>query len=138
MGIRFGLGWQIALVAALFLGSLVVLLSSNLAALWLPQHETKVRQQLSDASRRMAESAAPLLDELMATGKKPKPDWHRHLAEITQDALADLVGVEGGFYLAGDRDEFTGYAFPNDPHAPPDLSPPPLPKGPKKKRPPEK
>jgi two-component system sensor histidine kinase HydH len=118
MGERFGFRWQIVLVGLLFLTSLAMLLSSSLAAFQLPQHEAEMQKQLIEASRRMAEEAAALLldspDEL--NHKKSPREWHPRLARITTEALAELYGVEGGFYLRG---EWAGYAFPNDPNAPP-------------------
>lgn len=125
MGIRFGLRSQIVLVVALFVASLTVLLSSSLVAVWLPGRQEEISHKLSDASRRMAEEAAPLLeDEAIKTGKEPSPEWYRRLAEITRQALADLP-AEGGFFLNSDWNEFTGFAFPNDPHPPPETGPSP-------------
>jgi signal transduction histidine kinase len=124
MGIRFGFRSQIVLVVALFVASLVALLSSSLAAVWLPRREDEARRQLSAASRRMAEEAAELLeDQPGKSGEKLPGEWHHRLEEITRRALADLEDVEGGFYLAGNWNQFTGYAFPNDPVAPPELPP---------------
>jgi two-component system sensor histidine kinase HydH len=121
MGERFGLRWQIVLVGLLFLASLAMLLSSSLAAFQLPQYEAEMQKQLIEASRRMAETAAPLLDNPDDLDRKKTPaEWHPRLAKITAEALADLYGAEGGFYL---RDEWTGYAFPNDPHSPPEPLP---------------
>src|SRR6185437_16397909 len=139
MRVRFGLRWQITLVVVLFAASLIALLSSNLAALWLPARQNDIQNQLAAASRRMAEAAAPLLeDEETLRRKKPPGEWHSRLADITEETLSGLTGVEGGFYFGDPWDQFTGYAFPNDPHAPPE--PPPPPKGkhhppPKGKRP---
>jgi signal transduction histidine kinase len=120
MGERLAFRWQIILVMVLFVAALATLLSSSLAALWLPSRQDAIRADLSDASRRMAEEAAPLLREpAVESGKEPPPDWHHRLSEISARVLADLP-AEGGFFLAGERSEFTGYAFPNDPHAPPE------------------
>lgn len=129
MRVRFGLRLQIILVVALFAASLMMLLLSVLGALQLPAREREAQQQLTEASRRMAEEAAPLLEDL-------PQHWQRQLTGIANTALERLEGVEGGFYLAGDRnegkDEFTGHAFPNDPHRRPEplslpLSPDPPP-----------
>lgn len=119
MRASFGLRRQMALVIVLFGASLVTLLSSSLAAFQLPQREAELQHQLLEASRHMAEAATLLLDkpeELRR--KKPPGEWHRRLAAIAAEALADLYGVEGGFYLGGEWNQFTGFAFPNDPHAP--------------------
>ncbi|HWG47625.1 MAG TPA: ATP-binding protein [Gemmataceae bacterium] len=126
MRVRFGLRWQITLVVVLFAASLIALLSSNLAALWLPARQNDIQNQLAAASRRMAEAAAPLLeDEETLRRKKPPGEWHSRLADITEETLSGLTGVEGGFYLGDPWDQFTGYAFPNDLHAPPEPPPPP-------------
>ncbi len=125
MRVRFGLRWQIALVIVLFAASLVALLSSNLAALGLPARENDIQNQLTAASQRMAEAAAPLLEAAEKRGKeKPLGEWHGRLAHITEKALAGLTGVEGGFYLGDPWDQFTGYAFPSDRHAAAELPPP--------------
>src|SRR4051812_1371502 len=111
MSLRFGIRWQLALVALLFLGSLGTLLFNTLALFGLPRRQAQARRQAGEASRRLAGAARPLLAE-SARGLS------RRLAEVTEAALADVPGAEGGFYLAGDRDEFTGYAFPTRPEPP--------------------
>ncbi|HEY7158754.1 MAG TPA: ATP-binding protein [Gemmataceae bacterium] len=133
MGVRFGFRWQIVLIAVLFAASLAVLLWSMLVALRLPAREKESRQQLTEASRRMAEEAASLLEDLPATlPREPPPNWERRLTALANRVLEGREGVEGGFYLAGDWDKFTSHAFPNDPHRPADsprlpLSPDPPP-----------
>jgi two-component system sensor histidine kinase HydH len=130
MSERFGLRWQIILVGLLFAASLIALLSSSLAAVSVPSRDAEMQRQLIAASRRMAEAAAPLLDNPDdLRRKKPPGDWHRRLADITAEALEDLYGVEGGFYLGADWNQFTGFAFPNNPHGP-SVPPPPLGKHP--------
>lgn len=135
MDLRFSLRWQIALVVVLFAASLVVLLSSTLVAVQLPAREQELRRQLIEASRQMAEEAAPLLAELPTPSREPPPHWRRQLTDISDRALQALQSVEGGYYLAGDwnegKDGFLGHAFPNDPHRPPE---PPLEKKKGKKK----
>lgn len=141
MSERFGWRWQIVVVVVLFAASLLALLSSSLAAFALPRREAEMQAQLSEASRRMAAAAEPLLDKKGELHpKKTLAEWDRQLADLTAEALSDLYSVEGGFYLE-DFHQFAGYAFPHDPHAPPE-PPPPLPrhrpvkKGPGKHLPP--
>jgi two-component system sensor histidine kinase HydH len=122
MRVRFSLRWQLILVVVLFAASLVVLLSSGLGVIQLSAREQQARRQLTDASRRMAEEAAPLLDDL------PAPPRGRQLTDIANRALEELDGVEGGFYLAGDPDKFLGHAFPTSPDRPPQPPPSPKPK----------
>jgi two-component system sensor histidine kinase HydH len=130
---RFGLRWQFIVVGLLFVASLATLLSSSLAAFSLPRREAEMQQQLLEASRRMSEAAAALLDNPDDLRRlKPPPYWHPRLTDITAAALADRSGVEGGFYLGGNWNEFTGFAFPNNPHGPSEPPPPPK-KGPGKK-----
>ncbi|MGH7169610.1 MAG: two-component system sensor histidine kinase NtrB [Gemmataceae bacterium] len=135
---RFSLRWQIILVGVLFVASLVALLSSTLGAIQLPARERESRQQLTEASRRMAEEAATLLDELPAPPREPPPPWRRRLTGIANSALEGRQGVEGGYYLADHGNEgkgmFSGHAYPNDPHqasepsSRPQLSPDPPPR----------
>ena len=52
------------------------------------------------------------------------PRLQQRLSDLTATALSGRPGVEGGFYLQGERDQFTGGAFPTEPRRPP---PPPGP-----------
>jgi two-component system sensor histidine kinase HydH len=131
MSLRFSLRWQIVLVVVLFAASLVVLLWSLLGALQLPAREQQSRRQLTEASRRMAEDAAALLEELPTPPQEPSSQWERRLTEIANRALDGLQGVEGGFYLAGEWNKFTGHAFPNNPDRPSEST---LPHSSKKKK----
>ena len=124
-----GVRWQVALVVALFLGSLGVLLVNVLATLNLPQQELQARSDLEEAGRRMAEAAAPI--EVPMT--EPVPDLkalNKRLRAITREVLQDYPGIEGGFYLDSSGGLFAGYAYPTNPHAHPETplrnEPPPL------------
>jgi two-component system sensor histidine kinase HydH len=139
MGVRFGIHWQIILVGILFAASLAMLLLSTLGAIQLPARERESRDELTEASRRMAKEAVPLLDELPASPREPPPSWQRRLTDIANSALQSLPGVEGGYYLPNHGKEgegmFIAHVFPNDPHPPPE-PPAPLPKKKGKKHPP--
>jgi signal transduction histidine kinase len=120
MGVRFGFRGQVILVVALFVASLVALLSSVVGIIRLPIRERESRQQLTDASQRMAEEAASLLAGLPPTPPDVSPpDWPSRLRDITNRVLTSFPGIEGGFYLAGPWHQFTGHAFPIDLHPPP-------------------
>jgi signal transduction histidine kinase len=137
MKVRFGLGWQLALVVALFAGSLLAILFSSWTAFDLPWHEEKSRQDVRDASRRMAEAANALIDNLPSRDRPGRPgEVNRRLRDIAESALANYPGLEGGFYLQdeGGRGRFLGYAFPSHagseppprerpPEPPPDFRP---------------
>src|SRR5205085_3249800 len=105
MSPRFGVRWQLALVALLFLGSLGALLFNTRALFGLPQRQAEARRQTGEASRRLAEAALPALAQTA-------PGLSRRSAGVTETALADLPWAEVGFYLACDRPESTCYAFP--------------------------
>jgi two-component system, NtrC family, sensor histidine kinase HydH len=123
---RMPVGLQIAVVLGLFAASLVMLLWSNLAVLLMPASEAQTQQKLTAASHRMAEEASALLASLTAPpSTDPPSDWPQRLTDITSRVLNDYPGVEGGFYLAGPWGHFTGHAYPNDPHPPPQAPPSP-------------
>lgn len=115
MRLRFSLRWQIIVVVFLFTASLVVLLSSLLGAIQLSAREPELRMKLIEASRQMAEEAAPLLNEPKKPPREPPPHWRQRLTDIANGALEKLEGVEGGFYLAGDWNRFFVHAFPSNP-----------------------
>lgn len=117
MRVLSGFGVQLVLILALFLGSLAVLLVNGFGVLGLPQREQEMRATLRDASRRMAEEAALLAGDA-------SPPVHR-LREVAERTLAGVSGVEGGFFVAGEDNYFTAYAYPTQPH-----EPPPPPQGP--------
>jgi hypothetical protein len=112
----FALRWQVALVLLLFAGSLATLLVTQFAFFRLPQREASAREQVRDASRRMAEEAAEALRQFpLVEGRKVPGKLHSELSSITRRLLSDAPGVEGGFYLGNGFDQFTGYAFPTRP-----------------------
>jgi two-component system sensor histidine kinase HydH len=112
----FALRWQVALVLLLFAGSLATLLVTQFAFFRLPQREASAREQVRDASRRMAEEAAEALRQFpLVEGRKVPGKLHSELSVITRRLLSDAPGVEGGFYLGNGFDQFTGYAFPTRP-----------------------
>ncbi len=121
---------QVALVVVLFLGSLAVLLFNTFSALALlgSGREAEVRARLREASRRMAEAAAPVSEPLVEGARGGTAGVDRQLRTIASQTLAQLPGIEGGFYLAGD-DRFAAYAFPtrgDGAGAPSGSDPPPL------------
>ena len=120
---------QGGLVVALFLGSLGTLLYHSFAASALPQRELEVRTQLREASRLMAHSADTRIRPFAGKDPAQLEELHRTLVPITTHALANIAGVEGGFYLH-DVDRFSGYGFPtggtDHPLEPNRTDPPPL------------
>lgn len=117
--------WQMAVVIALFGGSLAVLLFNAYSALVPGRREAEVRERLRQASSRLAAAAVPVINawsegpESKKAPKKekgPRKDWNDELAQITNRILADFPGVEGGFYLGGQFDRFSGYGYPTSPH----------------------
>lgn len=119
--------WQTALVIVLFVSSLAVLLFNAFSALVLPRREAEMREQLRQASSRLAREAAPVLDAWFEPpppkkGRKKGPKKaslekeNDELARVSRRVLADFPGVEGGFYLNARLDRFSGYAYPTGPN----------------------
>lgn len=103
---------QVALVAALFLGSLAALVYDFYSARPTPERERRLREQLREASAEMAAAAAPLLSGAKPVSIEQLDARSRKLGDVTARILNDYPGVEGGFYLNGEFDRFVGYAFP--------------------------
>jgi len=132
MNLLSGTRLQTALVVVLFLTSLAALVLNGVWPLLLPAREIQTRATLREASRRMADQAAPIAEALNGGDGILFDDLSRQLHQVAERSLADFPGVEGGFYL-NDGDRFAGYAFPTEEsHPDPPLKPD------KKKGPPAK
>jgi hypothetical protein len=101
---------QIALVIALFLGSLATVLFNSFQTLLLGQSEFKVLDRLHEACRRMAQAAEPEFASMETEADLPA--LNEKLRAISSRILADYQGVEGGFYLDARLDRFAGHSFP--------------------------
>jgi signal transduction histidine kinase len=67
----------------------------------------------------------PVIKDALPRLKETSPGRvEKRLSDVTGNVLVEWPGLEGGFYLAGDYDEFTGGAFPTERHAPPRPPPP--------------
>ncbi|HEX7448444.1 MAG TPA: ATP-binding protein [Pirellulales bacterium] len=105
---------QVAVVAALFLGSLGALAYDFYSARPMPQRERELKAQLREASARMAAAAATMRGGARPASVEELDAQSRALGRITTRVLSDYPGVEGGFYLNGEVDRFSGYDFPTD------------------------
>lgn len=116
---------QAGLAIALFLGSVGTLFYNAYTAATFPQQELQVRGSLQEASRLMADSA----NSALRSFPQQAEELHQALRAATNHALANFVGVEGGFYVR-DTDRFIGYGFPTagpqHPTEPHRTDPPPL------------
>jgi two-component system, NtrC family, sensor histidine kinase HydH len=136
MRFRFGLGWQLALVLALFVTSLAAMLFSSWTALDLPRREEQARDHVRDASRQLAGAAAEVADQPLPDDPPTVHELDRQLRSITDRILRDTPGLEGGFYLQHQdgRGHFLGSAFPSgagpEPRREPRPEPPPRDIGP--------
>ncbi len=131
--------WQAAAVVLLLLGSLAALFFNSVTAFLLPGEEPRARDEASTAVERLAREGAPLLQEaLQRAGHMGTNRLERQLSDLTETVLVERPGLEGGFYLAGDFDQFTGGAFPTERRAPPRPPPPgrDAPPGPPRRDPP--
>lgn len=129
---RFRVPWslQVALVLSIFLGSLCVLVYGAMTVRLPPEIERSTERRLRQASLRMAVAAADKVSRPKPKKIKDVESQGRLLSEIADRVLKDFDGVEGGFYLDGKGDRFTGYAFPTGrpppPHRQKREEPPPL------------
>lgn len=123
-----GMRVQASLVILLFLGSLAVLLLNAFNTILLPGHELRARTTVREASRRMAESANPIIMSSSNGTADHVEKLNVALREIALRVLTEFPGVEGGFYLADGIDRFSGYASgkPHSHPGPPRNEPPPL------------
>ena len=110
---------QFGFLGLLFLGSLLTLAYGALAARPGREMETATRQRLGRASSRMATAAATLIESSNAGHADDAESQSRRLSRLAEEVLRDYEGVEGGFYLDGRRDRFSGYAFPTGRPRPP-------------------
>jgi two-component system, NtrC family, sensor histidine kinase HydH len=123
--------WQTAVVWLLFLASIGTLLFNSLFAFPMPGQEQSIRNQVREATLKLAQAAEP---DASRIGQMPKPlpaDADSRLVRLAHDVLVNYPGVEGGFFVNHERDEFAGYAFPTGPggpHPPAPQAPPPPPK----------
>jgi two-component system, NtrC family, sensor histidine kinase HydH len=124
---RFAVGarWQAALVILLLLGSLAALFFNSVTAFLLPGEEPRARDEASAAVERLAQEGAPMLhDAPPRAADHAQGRLHTRLSDVASRVLGERPGVEGGFYLAGDLDQFTGSAFPTERRPPPRPPPP--------------
>lgn len=110
--LRVPVGLQIALIVSLFLGSIIMLAYGALTVRTTPEIEHSMYERLRQASSRMAAAAATIADRSRPSKINDGDSEGRSLSEITDRVLRNLEGVEGGFYLNGQGDRFSGYAFP--------------------------
>lgn len=106
------IAWQMALVSALFLGSLCALVYDFYSARPTRERERELQSQLREASSSMAAAAVRMLSGDRPVSIEQLDARSRKLREITAQVLKDYPGIEGGFYLDGEFDRFVGYAFP--------------------------
>ena len=119
---------QAAVLIALLLGSLAVLGFDIFTTRVKPEKEREILDQLRKASALMARQAA----EFEPPSRISNGAFDRlngQLSGVTEKVLADFADIEGGFYLGGELDRFSGYAFPTRPRPPHErhkTDPPPL------------
>ena len=112
------------------MGSLAVLVFNVFTAVVPRERELQVREQLRQVSQHMAAAAAGQASQLQAGDDHQRDKLDRALTSISEQALANYPNVEGGFYLAGESDRFSGFAQGSGKPPPPDRrlrnDPPPM------------
>jgi signal transduction histidine kinase len=111
---------QAVLVAILFLGSLAALVFNAFSAVVPRERELHVREQLREASQKMAGAVVSQWPNVQEAEARPREDVDRHLAAISEQTLVAYPNVEGGFYLGDAIDRFSGFARGSGKPPPPD------------------
>jgi two-component system sensor histidine kinase HydH len=121
--------WQTVIVWLLFLASVGALLFNSFVAFLLPRQEQSVRDQLRAATSKLVQAAEPDVEQFSTSVKPLSQEVNVRLETLTDSVLRNYPGVEGGFFVNHNRDEFAGYAFPTGPgggpHGPKRRDPPP-------------
>ncbi|HUE16164.1 MAG TPA: histidine kinase dimerization/phospho-acceptor domain-containing protein [Planctomycetaceae bacterium] len=121
--------WQTIIVWLLFLASVGTLLFNSFVAFLLPRQEQSVRDQLRAATSKIVQAAEPDVDQFSTSATPLSQEANFRLETLTDGVLRNYPGVEGGFFVNHERDEFAGYAFPTGPgggpHGPKRRDPPP-------------
>jgi len=112
----------------LFMASIATVLFSTFQTLAFSLGQDQVHDRLREASKRMAEAAEPELGLLQDPAKRRLEALNERLQAVSNQALADFPGVEGGFYVDAGFARFAGYGFPTDKQGPLPRGKPPLPK----------
>lgn len=115
MDYKLGTFWQSILVWLLFLASIAALFVNSVTAFLLPGQELRIREMLREASLKLVEAATE--EELQSpTDFRSFPkDVNQRLEQLTHRVLIKYPGVEGGFFVNHQHDDFAGYAFPTEP-----------------------
>ena len=113
-----GTFWQTVLVWLLFLASIGTLLFNTLFAFPLPGQEESIRTHVREATLKLAQAAEPEVARLKQMPRPLPADVDARLKRMADEVLVNYPGVEGGFFVNHERDEFAGYAFPTGPDGP--------------------
>lgn len=111
--------WQLVVVGTLFLGSIATLFINSLTAYLQPGQEAKIRLIMEEASHRLANAVSPEFEASIPDTGPVSAATNQRLEDLTQIVLGPYPGIEGGFFINHDLNEFAGYAFPTGPaHGP--------------------
>lgn len=110
-----GTFWQSILVWLLFFASIAALFVNSVTAFLLPGQELQIREMLRDAALKLVEAATEDESQWPDVFASLPQDLNQRLEQLTHRTLAKYPGVEGGFYINHQHDDFAGYAFPTEP-----------------------
>src|SRR5947209_5961407 len=89
---------QAALLATVVAASLALLAFDAVVTRSSPEREKEVREQLQEASHRMAEEAARLGSPQLQSAESIDA-YNRRLGSVTTEILRNFPEIEGGFYV---------------------------------------
>jgi len=115
---KTGTFWQTILVWLLFLASIATLLFNVVTTAPTPGQQQSMGALLRETTLKLA-VAAEGEETAVSTSGRPLPDEvDARLEALSERILRDHPGIEGGFFVNDQADEFAGYAFPTGPRGP--------------------
>lgn len=105
-----------AAIWLLFFSSVGTLLFNSFMAFLLPSQEQAARERLRVVCQHLVSLAEPEVDRIPAGVPTVPGEFSERLKNLSASVLRAAPGVEGGFYINHNLDEFAGYAFPTDPN----------------------
>jgi two-component system sensor histidine kinase HydH len=118
VGARTNTYWQTVVVWLLFLASIGTLLFNAVASAPTPGRQESMGGELRQTTLKLV---AATEGEAAAVSPSVRPvsgEIDARLEALSERVLGDHPGIEGGFFVNDQADEFAGYAFPTGPRGP--------------------
>lgn len=118
MAPKTGTFWQTVVVWLLFLASIGTLLFNAAASTPTPGRQESMGAELRETTLKLAAAAEGEEGAVSASVRPVSDEIDARLEALSERILRDHPGVEGGFFVNDQADEFAGYAFPSGARGP--------------------